>query len=100
VVSRAVPRELPRKVLEGILSADAAKLPVYLGVESGDGSYIVARIDKVLPRDPAVVDAKRAAQQYAQAWTGAETQAYYNALKTRFKAVVKAPQAAASSAAP
>ncbi len=99
VVSRAVPRELPRKVLEGILSADAAKLPVYLGVESGDGSFIVARIDKVLPRDPAVVDAKRAAQQYAQAWSGAESQAYFNALKTRFKAVVKAPQAAASSAA-
>ena len=99
VVSRAVPRELPRKVLEGILSADAAKLPVYLGVEAGDGSYLVARIDKVLPRDPAVVDAKRAAQQYAQAWSGAESQAYFNALKTRFKAVVKAPQAAASSAA-
>jgi peptidyl-prolyl cis-trans isomerase D len=100
VVSRAVPRELPRKVLDSILSADASKLPVYLGVESGDGSYIVARIDKVLPRDPAVVDAKRAAQQYAQAWSGAENQAYFNALKTRFKAVVKAPQTAASSAAP
>ena len=99
LVSRAVPRDLPRKVLEGILSADVVKLPVYLGVAAEDGAYIVARIDKVLPRDPAVVDAKRAAQQYAQAWTGAETQAYYNALKTRFKAVVKAPLAAASSAA-
>lgn len=95
VVSRAVPHDLPRKVLEAILSADAAKLPVYLGAEAEDGVYVVARIDKVLPRDPAVVDAKRAAQQYAQAWTGAETQAYYNALKTRFKAVVKAPQVAA-----
>ncbi|MGS0753957.1 hypothetical protein ACVBEH_03910 [Roseateles sp. GG27B] len=53
------------------MSADAAKLPVYLGAEAEDGVYVVARIDKVLPRDPAVVDAKRAAQQYAQAWTGA-----------------------------
>lgn len=100
LVSRALPRDLTRKVLEGILSADASKLPAVVGVDAGDGSFVLARINKVLARDPAVVDAKRAATQYAQAWSAVEAQAYSNALKTRYKAVVKSPAAAASSAAP
>ncbi|WP_271009743.1 peptidylprolyl isomerase [Paucibacter sp. B51] len=98
LVSRALPRDLPRKVLEGILSADASKLPAVVGIDGGDGSYVLARINKVVARDPAVVDAKRAATQYAQAWSAVEAQAYSNALKTRYKAVVKAPAAAASAA--
>lgn len=100
LVSRALPRDLTRKVLEGILSADASKLPAVVGVDAGDGSFVLARINKVVARDPAVVDAKRAATQYAQAWSAVEAQAYSNALKTRYKAVVKSPAAAASSAAP
>jgi len=99
-VSRAQSRELPRKVLEGILSADASKLPAFVGVDTGEGAFVVARIAKLLPRDPAVVDATRAAQQYAQAWNTAEAQVYYNALKTHYKAVIKAPQAAASAVTP
>lgn len=98
LVSRALPRDLSRKVLEGILSADASKLPAVVGIDGGDGSYVLARINKVVARDPAVVDAKRAATQYAQAWSAVEAQAYSNALKTRYKAVVKAPAAAASAA--
>ena len=97
VVSRAKPANLPAKVLNAVLRADAAKLPAYLGVDSGDGAYLVLRINKLLPRDPAVIDAKRAQQQYAQAWTAAEAQAYYNALKTHYKTTVKAAAPAASA---
>jgi peptidyl-prolyl cis-trans isomerase D len=100
ILSRPLARDLPRKVVEAILAADASKLPADIGVDAGAGTFVVARILKLLPRDPAVIDEKRAAQQYAQAWSNAETQAYYEALKTRFKAVVKPPQAAASSVAP
>ncbi|RQO55366.1 peptidylprolyl isomerase [Paucibacter sp. KBW04] len=100
VVSRAQPQGLSRKVLEAVLAADASKLPGFIGVDTAEGAYIVARLVKLLDRDPAVVDAKRAAQQYAQAWTAAEAQAYANALKTRFKVVMKAPSVAASSPAP
>ena len=98
LVSRAQPRELSRKVLEAVLSADAAKLPTVVGVDAGEGVFIVARIDKLLPRDPAVIDTKRLAQQYAQAWSNAEVQAYYNALKTQLKAVVKVALPVDSSA--
>ena len=100
ILSRPLARDMPRKVVEAILAADASKLPADIGVDAGAGTFVVARILKLLPRDPAVIDEKRAAQQYAQAWSNAETLAYYDALKTRFKAVVKAPQAAASSTAP
>lgn len=101
VVSRAKPANLPAKVLNEVLRADAAKLPAYVGVDSGEGAYLVVRISKLLPRDPAVIDDKRAQQQYAQAWTAAEAQAYYSALKTHYKATVKAvPAAAASAPAP
>ncbi|MDC8773674.1 SurA N-terminal domain-containing protein [Roseateles albus] len=98
IVSRALPRDLPRKVLDGILSVDASKLPAVLGVDAGEGVFVVASLSKVLPRDPAVVDAKRAAQQYAQAWNAAESEAFFDAMKTRFKVNVKAPAAAASGA--
>ena len=99
VVSRAQPHELQRKVLEAVLAADASKLPAVVGIDTGEGSFVVARINKLLPRDPAVIDAKRLAQQYAQAWSNAESQAFYGALKVHYKAVVKALPAAASASA-
>ncbi|MCV2367158.1 SurA N-terminal domain-containing protein [Roseateles oligotrophus] len=98
VVSRAQPRELPRKVLDGILAADASKLPSFVGVDAGDGVFVVASLSKVLPRDPAVVDTKRAAQQYAQAWNAVESDAFFEAMKTRFKVTLKAASSAASAA--
>jgi len=99
-VSRAKPGELSQKLMEAVMSADTTKLPAYVGVDAGDGSYVVAQIDKVEARDPAVIDAKRAAQQYGQVWAAAETLAYYNALKTRFKATVKVATPSTTGTAP
>ncbi len=99
VVSRAKPGQFPAKVITGVLSADAAKLPAYVGVDAGEGVFVVARIDKLLPRDPAMMDPKRAAEAFGRAWSGAEGDAYYRALKTRYKVSVKAPAAAASTPA-
>ncbi|MCU7369734.1 SurA N-terminal domain-containing protein [Paucibacter sp. O1-1] len=98
VVSRAKPANLSQKVLNEVLRADASKLPAYVGVDSGEGAYVLVRINKLLPRDPAVIDEQRASQQYAQAWTAAESEAYYKALKTHYKTKVTAPAAAAASA--
>lgn len=98
VVSRAKPANLSQKVLNEVLRADAGKLPAYVGVDSGEGAYVLVRINKLLPRDPAVIDEQRASQQYAQAWTAAESEAYYKALKTHYKTKVTVPAAAAASA--
>ena len=39
-------------------------------------------------------------QQYAQAWATAETQAYYDALKARYKADIRAKRVAAAASEP
>ncbi|MBV8471083.1 MAG: SurA N-terminal domain-containing protein, partial [Burkholderiaceae bacterium] len=92
LVSRAKPGKLPRKALDDVLRADVSKLPASVGVDAGNGQYVVVRINKVLPRDPALADAKKVEQQYAQAWSAAESAAYFSALKSSLKVNVK-PQA-------
>jgi peptidyl-prolyl cis-trans isomerase D len=103
VVSRAQTRELPREIIDTILKTPADKLPAYAGVDLGEQGYAVVKITKVLGRDPVGADAHAAQAQYGQAWADAESQAYYAALKTRFKVEIKsdalaAPNAAASEA--
>jgi peptidyl-prolyl cis-trans isomerase D len=93
-VSRAQSQE-PRPVVDAVLKM--ASVPGVEGISLGDEGYVVARVTKVLGRDPAVGDAARATSSYAQSWAGAEAQAYYAALKSRFKVEVSAP--AASDAA-
>lgn len=88
-VSRAQPRELPGALVDAVLKAPASKLPAFVGVDLGDQGYAVAKIVKVLGRDPATADATRAQAQYAQAWGEAEAQAYYTALKSRFKVEIR-----------
>ena len=105
-VSRAQPGNAVGALLDAVLKAPADKLPVFIGVDLGAAGYAVAKINKVLGRDPASGDAVRAQTQYAQAWGDAELHAYYAALKTRYKVEIKpnalqagqALDAAASSA--
>ncbi|HJV97170.1 MAG TPA: peptidyl-prolyl cis-trans isomerase, partial [Albitalea sp.] len=99
VVSRAQTKDLPRGVLDAILRADASALPAFAGVSLGDQGYAVVRVNKVLGRDPVAADATRAQAQFTQAYGEAETQAYYAALKRRFKAEIKEGVAAADSSA-
>ena len=99
-VSRAKPEGLSRAQVEAVLGADAAKLPAVLGVTADDGSYVVVRINQIQPRDPNVIDDKRAAQQYASAWARAEAQAYMAALKSQYKAVIKVAAPASAASAP
>lgn len=99
-VSRAKPLNLTRAQLEAVLGADAAKLPAVVGVAADDGSYVVARINQLQPRDAAVIDDKRAVQQYASAWARAESQAYLALLKSQHKAVIKVAAPASAASAP
>ena len=89
-LSRAQARDLPRPLVEAVLRADATKLPAFIGVDLGEQGYAIAKLTKVLGRDPVAGDAAQASAQYAQAWGAAEAQAYYAALKTRFGASINA----------
>ena len=98
-VSRAQPQGLSRPVLEAALNLDSAKLPAATGVDLGAQGYVVVRVIKVLPREasPEGDDALR--RQYAQTWAAAESSAYLDALKQRFKAEVTVKPAAIAAAA-
>jgi peptidyl-prolyl cis-trans isomerase D len=98
-VSRNQPGDLPRAALEGILAADAGKLPAVVGVALPGQGYLVARIDKVLPRELKAEENQALQSQYAQAWARAEAEAYYQALSARFKVEKKGDPAAAAAAA-
>lgn len=102
IVSRAKPEDLDRKLLEAALAADASKLPAVVGVAQPGQGYSVLRISQVLPREVRPEDAAMIKGQFAQAWARAETEAYYQSLKTRYKAEktsAAAAHAAAASAA-
>jgi peptidyl-prolyl cis-trans isomerase D len=87
-LSRQQRQDMPTALVDAVLRADAGKLPVPLGVDLGEGGYVVARIDAVLPRES--LDDGPSREQYGQAWSSAETRAYLEALKQRFKAEVRA----------
>jgi peptidyl-prolyl cis-trans isomerase D len=88
IVSRAQTRDQPRQVVDAALKAPVVTLPAYVGVDLGDQGYAVVRISKLSGRDPTAADPVKAKEQYALIWGDAEGQAYYAALKSRFKATV------------
>lgn len=99
LVSRAQPREVQSTVLEALLKAPSSPLPAFVGVDLGEQGYAVVKVGKVLGRDPVAADATQGQAQYAQAWGDAESQAYYGALKSRFKVEIKADALKISDAA-
>jgi peptidyl-prolyl cis-trans isomerase D len=99
VVSRAQGRELPPALLDAVLKAPVASLPAFVGVDLGDQGYAVAKITKIWGRDPSVADPVKAQAQYAQVWADAESQAYYAALKSRYKVTVNSEAVASREGA-
>jgi peptidyl-prolyl cis-trans isomerase D len=51
-VSRRDPQSLPLEVLRPVMSADATKLPAYVGLPVADAGYMLVRISKVIEGDP------------------------------------------------
>jgi peptidyl-prolyl cis-trans isomerase D len=95
VVSRDQPQKLAAAIVEGALRADASALPAFTGIELGNQGYAVVKINKLVPREAATeASAKQDRGQYTQWWTGAESLAYYNVLKDRFKVQIKVPKPA------
>lgn len=94
VLSRGQVQGLPRSVVDAVLAAPADKLPAALGVDLGRQGYAVVRVLKVVPREGAEALDALIAPQLAQAWGAAESEAYYQALKRRFKVEISVPDAA------
>lgn len=94
-VSRLEAQAQPPAIIEGALRADTSKLPALSGIDLGTQGYAVVRVNKVVPRTPPAADAaKQESEQFAQAIGSAESTAYYNLLKDKFKAEILVPRPA------
>ncbi len=89
-VSRDQPQKQPMQVVDAALRTDATVLPALAGVDLGAQGYVIVKVLKVLTREASLeTAAKQERTQYTQWWTSAESLAYYNALKDRFKTEIK-----------
>jgi peptidyl-prolyl cis-trans isomerase D len=94
-VSRREAQSQPLPVIDAALRADAAKLPVLVGVDLGAQGYAVVRVLKVVPRTPPTPElAQQENAQVGQSVAAAEDAAYYTMLKDRFKAEILVPKPA------
>lgn len=102
-VSREAGQAITGLVLDAVMRADSSNLPAWVGVDLGGQGYAVARINKVLPRTaPSAEVAQQERIQYAQLVANAESDAYYQLLKDRYKVQMKVarPSLSAIGAAP
>lgn len=91
-VSRQEMQSQPVQVVDAALRADGGKLPALVGADLGAQGFAVVRVVKEVPRTPPAADvAKQEREQYGQAVGAAETMAYYDMLKNRFKAEILVP---------
>jgi len=94
VVSRDQPQGTPATVVLAALRADAQALPAWLGVDLGADGFAVVRVNRLVERAALAAEVQsRDRDQYTQWWTAAEGQAYYAALKARYKVKVMTPVA-------
>ena len=93
VISRNQAQQLPVPLVDAAMRAETAVLPSFSGVDLGAQGYAIVKVGKVVPRDaPLEAVAKQERTQYGQWWTSAESLAYYNGLKARFKAEILVPK--------
>ncbi len=100
VLSRDQAPALNPRLMEAIMHADTAKLPAWVGLDVGGEGYAIARINKVLPRNPAPAGATEQERGQVVRWlAGAESDAYYEVIKARFKVQIKVPRPSDNSTA-
>ena len=89
VVSRDQPKNVPPQLLDAALKADTAKLPSVSGIDLGAQGYAILKVIAAIARPaPPEAVAKEEQMQYTRGWNNAESSAYYNLLKERFKAQI------------
>jgi peptidyl-prolyl cis-trans isomerase D len=108
IYSRIQRAELPGATLDAALKADLSKGPATTSVTDADGTFVVLRVLKSLPRDPAEKMAPQVQATVARDMSDAESEAFFEALKARYKVkideeavarVLKAANAATAASA-
>jgi peptidyl-prolyl cis-trans isomerase D len=90
IVSRDQPQAISPIVLDKVMHSDTATLPAWIGVDLGNQGYTLVRVNKVMERtQPTEEKAKQERSQYGQWVASAESLAYYELLKNRYKVQIK-----------
>ncbi|OYU44861.1 MAG: peptidylprolyl isomerase [Burkholderiales bacterium PBB4] len=93
VVARSQTSPIQGPMLDAILRADATTLPAWTGIDLGNQGYAVARINKVMEREPVATEtATQERSQFAAVVARAEADAYVQLLKTRRNVQIKVPK--------
>lgn len=98
-VSRSKPGDFDVATLGAIMAADAGKLPTAVGVTQPGQGYTVVRVDKLLPPDVPANEAAAFRGQIGQALGRAESDAYYQSLRSRYKVQITSAATAHAAAA-
>ncbi|OYT88147.1 MAG: peptidylprolyl isomerase [Burkholderiales bacterium PBB6] len=97
MVSRTGAQGLPRQIIDAALRADVSKGAVAVGVDMGNQGFVAMKVVRQVPREATDADVERARPYVAQALAAAESAAFLEALKKRFKVEVKLPAATAAA---
>jgi peptidyl-prolyl cis-trans isomerase D len=88
-------QQLPPAALNSIMQLAPGRLPAFVGVDSGDGGYLVLHVLSIKPADAPVADAVAgASQQWLQTLSSADEAAYVQGLRQRLGAKVVRGEAA------
>lgn len=97
-VSRTQPQNLPNEVVKAALAAELKdKTPALVGVDLGSQGYAVVKVLRVVEVPANDAELPRARVAVDQAAAAAESAAYYEWLKRRFKVEIKQKQLKAGS---
>ncbi|MGQ0511463.1 MAG: SurA N-terminal domain-containing protein [Betaproteobacteria bacterium] len=92
-VSRRASAGLSPDALRQVLSADASKLPAYVGVDRGDRGYVIYRLVRVLEPDPVPQEQKNEELARLDRQAGAaQVDAYVAGLRARAKVEINKAQ--------
>lgn len=98
VAARGPGSAIAGPLLDALLRADATTLPAWTGVDLSNQGYAVARINKVMERAPVAPEvATQERGQYTSVISRAESEAYFQLLKSRYKAQIKVAKPAKPS---
>jgi peptidyl-prolyl cis-trans isomerase D len=88
IVSRRDAQGIPADILRRIVSAEATKLPAYVGIPIPQAGYLIVRISKVIEADPKEIGAEASAR-IGQLMGSAQYEAYVASLRAQGDIEVK-----------
>ena len=100
LVSRDQAQGLAPKLVDAVLRADPSAMPTWVGVDLSQAGYVLARVNKVVPRDePSSQQRSQIREQFSRLLASAEAAAYMTHLRSQFKVqiLVTNPKVTAAS---